>query len=75
MPLHLEPPPPLTATTDVLVTALAAVRGIPHGDEAHVDVETYTWTVLPDAVDDLVAGIAGEVRWAADLLEPSEVTA
>ena len=75
VPLHLEPRAPLTATTDVLVTALAAVRGIPHGDEAHVDVETYTWTVLPDAVDDLVAGIDGEVRWAADLLEPSEVTA
>jgi sugar phosphate isomerase/epimerase len=68
VPLHLEPRPPLTATTDVLATALAAVRSIPHGDEAHVDVETYTWTVLPDPVDDLVAGIAGEVRWAADLL-------
>jgi sugar phosphate isomerase/epimerase len=75
VPLHLEPRAPLTATTDVLVAALAAVRGIPHGDEAHVDVETYTWSVLPDAVDDLVAGIAGEVRWAADLLEPSEVIA
>ena len=75
VPLHLEPRAPLTATTDVLVTALAAVRGIPHGDEAHVDVETYTWTVLSDAVDDLVAGIAGEVRWAADLLEPTEVIA
>ena len=68
VPLHLEPRAPLTATTDVLVTALDAVRGIPHGDEAHVDVETYTWTVLPDPVDDLVAGIAGEVRWAAGLL-------
>jgi hypothetical protein len=88
VPLHLEPRAPLTATTNVLVTALDAVRGIPHGDEAHVDVETYTWTVLPDPVDDLVAGIAGEVRWAADLLldggaghpspallAPSEVTA
>lgn len=75
VPLHLQPRAPLTATTEVLATALAAVRSIPHGDEAHVDVETYTWSVLPDAVDDLVAGIAGEVRWAADLLEPSEVTA
>jgi sugar phosphate isomerase/epimerase len=68
VPLHLAPRPPLTATTDVLVAAIDAVRGIPHGDEAHVDVETYTWTVLPDPVDDLVEGIAGEVRWAADLL-------
>ena len=68
VPLHLAPRAPLTATTDVLAAALDAVRGIPHGDEAHVDVETYTWTVLPDPVDDLVEGIAGEVRWAADLL-------
>lgn len=68
VPLHLAPRAPLTATTDVLVAALDAVRSIPHGDEAHVDVETYTWSVLPDAVDDLVAGIAGEVRWAADAL-------
>ena len=68
VPLHLAPRAPLTATTDVLAAALDAVRCIPHGDEAHVDVETYTWTVLPDPVDDLVEGIAGEVRWAADLL-------
>ncbi|MDQ0894236.1 metabolite traffic protein EboE [Agromyces ramosus] len=72
VPLHLTPRAPLTATTDVLVAALDAVRGIPHGDEAHVDVETYTWTVLPEPVDDLVAGIAGEVRWAADLLLDSD---
>ena len=75
VPLHLVPRAPLTATTDVLVTALGAVRGIPHGDEAHVDVETYTWTVLPDPVDDLVAGIAGEVRWAADLLSELDLGA
>lgn len=72
VPLHLAPRAPLTATTDVLVAALDAVRSIPHGDEAHVDVETYTWSVLPDPVDDLVAGIAGEVRWAADLLRDSD---
>ena len=68
VPLHLEPRAPITATTDVLAAALAAVRELPHGDEAHLDVETYTWTVLPDPVDDLVAGIAGELRWAAEHL-------
>lgn len=72
VPLHLAPTPPLTATTDVLVTVLDAIRGIPHGDEAHVDVETYTWTVLPGGVDDLVAGIAGEVRWAAAALDAGD---
>ena len=75
VPLHLAPTPPLTATTDVLVTVLDAIRDIPHGDEAHVDVETYTWTVLPGGVDDLVAGIAGEVRWAAAALDAAAVTA
>lgn len=65
VPLHLTPRAPLTATIDVLTAALDAVRGIPHGQEAHVDVETYTWSVLPDGVEDLVAGIAGELRWAA----------
>jgi sugar phosphate isomerase/epimerase len=47
VPLHHEPAPPLTATTDVLRDAVAAVRTAPHGDEAHLDVETYTWAVLP----------------------------
>lgn len=80
VPLHLAPRAPLTATTEVLTAALDAVKGIPHGNEAHVDVETYTWSVLPDAVDDLVEGIAGEVRWAATELlglpvEPAETSA
>ncbi|MFF2623480.1 metabolite traffic protein EboE [Oerskovia jenensis] len=47
VPLHHEPAPPLAATTDVLRAAVEAVRAAPHGDEAHLDVETYTWAVLP----------------------------
>ena len=74
VPLHLAPRAPITATTDVLTAALDAVRELPHGDEAHLDVETYTWTVLPEPVDDLVAGIAAELRWASEHLlgDPSE---
>ena len=68
VPLHLAPSAPISSTTEVLRAAVDAVRGIPHGDEAHLDVETYTWSVLPGGVDDLVAGIAAEVRWAADEL-------
>ena len=68
VPLHLAPAAPISATTEVLRAAVDAVRDIPHGDEAHLDVETYTWSVLPGGVDDLVAGIAAEVRWAADEL-------
>lgn len=74
VPLHHEPEAPLAATTDVLRAAVAAVRDAPHGDEAHLDVETYTWSVLPEgaATDSLVAGIAAELRWATTHLVPAE---
>ncbi|WP_265522896.1 metabolite traffic protein EboE [Oerskovia flava] len=77
VPLHHEPAPPLAATTDVLRAAVAAVRAAPYGDAAHLDVETYTWAVLPEAAvadhgdDPLVAGIAQELRWALQNLSPS----
>jgi sugar phosphate isomerase/epimerase len=58
VPLHAVPPAPLTSTTDVLVAAVAAVD-----PGTHVEVETYTWTVLPGA-GDLADGIAAELRWA-----------
>ena len=75
VPLHLAPTPPLAATTDVLREACAAVRATAHGDEAHLDIETYTWSVLPGGVSDLVAGIAAEVRWAVDALVTREEVA
>ncbi|GAA1060746.1 metabolite traffic protein EboE [Agromyces bracchium] len=72
VPLHLAPEPPLTSTTHVLEAALDAVTATQPVDELHVDVETYTWTVLPgvdaDHPVDLVEGIAGELRWAAERL-------
>jgi sugar phosphate isomerase/epimerase len=72
VPLHHEPQAPLGATSDVLRAAVAAVREAPHGDDAHLDVETYTWSVLPEgaATDSLVAGIAAELRWATAHLLP-----
>jgi sugar phosphate isomerase/epimerase len=68
VPLHARPAAPLTSTTDVLLTAMGAVRATADATP-HVEVETYTWTVLPgsDAVD-LADGIAAELRWAADHL-------
>ncbi|WP_436499763.1 metabolite traffic protein EboE [Actinokineospora sp. HUAS TT18] len=64
VPLHIAPPAPLTATTDVLTDTLRAV-----GPGPHVEVETYTWPVLPGADPArLATGIAGELRWAADNL-------
>ena len=68
VPLHLEPEAPLSSTTDVLRRAVAAVRELPDGEHAHLDVETYTWTVLPGGAGDLVEGIAAELRWATEEL-------
>jgi sugar phosphate isomerase/epimerase len=73
VPLHHRPAAPLAATTDVLRAAVAAVARTAHGADAHLDVETYTWSVLPPelaarAADDLVAGIAAELRWAVEHL-------
>lgn len=68
VPLHHEPAAPLAATTAVLRDAVEAVLNTPHGAEAHLDVETYTWAVLPGATESLAHGIAAELRWARSVL-------
>lgn len=66
IPLHARPAEPLRATTEVLLAAVAAVLEAPGGGDAHLDVETYTWSVLPRELqpETLVSGIAAELRWA-----------
>ncbi|MET8539442.1 metabolite traffic protein EboE [Kitasatospora sp. NPDC004799] len=72
VPLHAAPPAPLRATTEVLRRAVAAVR-----DRTVVEVETYTWPVLPgrraDAPVDIPAGIAAELTWAERFLTSERV--
>lgn len=74
VPLHWAPQPGgLEPTTDVLASALGALYAGPRALSPHVEVETYTWGVLPPGsrpADDagLVAGIAAELRTAHDLL-------
>jgi hypothetical protein len=74
VPLHARPAAPLSATSDVLRTAIAALRSTVD-DMPHVEVETYTWSVLPETAGNggdtaLIRGIAAELRWAAaNLLE------
>ncbi|MGW0506788.1 metabolite traffic protein EboE [Micromonospora sp. NPDC003241] len=73
VPLHAPPEPPLGSTLPVLRDALAVLLG---GDDAgcdHLDIETYTWGVLPlrrrprtDA--ELAAGIAAELAFTRDEL-------
>jgi hypothetical protein len=61
IPLHAQPQRPATSTTDVIRRAVAAVPGDPV-----IEVETYTWEVLPQRHrQDLVHGIAAELHWAA----------
>ncbi|SHN18301.1 metabolite traffic protein EboE [Actinacidiphila paucisporea] len=68
VPLHADPQPPLRSTVDVLRAALAEIVG---GERAlcdHLEVETYTWNVLPPdrrpaGPAELAEGIAAELAF------------
>ncbi len=70
VPVHADLEPPLTSTRPQLEATLGSLVGGPAALTDHIEVETYTWGVLPERLrprDDagLVAGIAAEVSWAA----------
>ena len=73
VPVHAAPQPPLHSTIDVLRTALDVLVG---GETAvcdHLEVETYTWSVLPPSQRpaspaELAEGIAAELRFTRDEL-------
>ncbi|UQX03496.1 metabolite traffic protein EboE [Streptomyces sp. RerS4] len=70
VPLHEEPAPPLASTSPVLRDALRTLFGGSHAVTDHVEVETYTWSVLPEderpvGEAGLARGIAAELRWTA----------
>lgn len=73
LPLHSAPRPPLGSTTESLAASAGALVGGEHPLTDHLEVETYTWAVLPPdqrPADDagLVAGIAAELRHARGAL-------
>ncbi|MYW67597.1 metabolite traffic protein EboE [Streptomyces sp. SID8379] len=71
VPLHEEPRPPLAGTREVLRATLNALFAGERSLCDHVEVETYTWSVLPgEPVGDvaLAAGIADELTWMNDEL-------
>ncbi|GAA3764811.1 metabolite traffic protein EboE [Micromonospora maritima] len=73
VPLHAPPEPPLRSTVPVLRSALSALLAGPAAGCDHLDVETYTWGVLPRARRprgdaELAAGIAAELAFARDEL-------
>lgn len=69
LPVHADLRPPLRSTRPVLRAALDALLGGPAAVTDHLEVETYTWPVLPGgpaAAGDLVAGLAAELGWTRD---------
>jgi predicted metal-dependent TIM-barrel fold hydrolase/sugar phosphate isomerase/epimerase len=79
VPLHAEPLPPLGSTADVLRDALGCLLGGPAALCDHLEVETYTWSVLPPAQrphdpDGLARGIAAELAFARDELRALDLS-
>lgn len=71
VPVHARTlPGGLETTQDALAAALGEVRSWPEAERPDFEVETYTWQVLPDPPAELADGIAWEMRWARDRLEP-----
>ncbi|WP_104043582.1 metabolite traffic protein EboE [Arthrobacter sp. ZGTC412] len=64
IPLHHVPSAPLETTVDVLSRTVTEVRQLPYASEVHLDIETYTWSVLPGASVGITDGIAAEIEWA-----------
>jgi sugar phosphate isomerase/epimerase len=72
VPVHRDELAGLATTRAAIRPALAAALAAP-GPLPHLEVETYTWDVLPEAERPagdagLVAGIARELAWTIDLL-------
>jgi hypothetical protein len=66
VPVHRDEVGGFATTRDTIAPVLRAAlaTGTPH-----LEVETYTWSVLPPSErGDLVAGIAAELAWARALL-------
>lgn len=68
VPVNAESLGPLGTTRADLKRALAAVAALPYAPQ--LEVETYTWGVLPDGrTGDLAAGLARELTATRQLLE------
>jgi sugar phosphate isomerase/epimerase len=73
IPLHAKPEPPLTTAHDTLLDTLDVLLGGPAALVDHLEVETYTWDVLPAEQrprgdGTLIDGIADELAWTRDRL-------
>ena len=72
VPVHRAAFPPLATTQAELKAALPALLALP--ERPHLEIETYTWSVLPEGerprdAGGLVDGIAGEFAWVREQIE------
>lgn len=80
VPVHADPEAPLRNSRDDLRASLRALLGGPRARVDHLEVETYTWSVLPGRPDHahpdtLAAGLAAELAWVRDELLALGLTA
>ena len=70
VPIFAEKLGALSTTRNDLLAALTRIARLPYAP--HLEVETYTWPVMPDSAndhgDDLVSQISGELQSTFDLL-------
>ena len=68
VPLFREELGPFASTQDYLAGVLGLLRHEAH--TPHLEVETYTWDVLPEAFrrEDIAVAVARELRWVLDQL-------
>ncbi len=69
VPLHSKPPGELDTTTDHVVGLLKLLQAQP-GLCSHLEMETYTWAVLPEALKarDVSEQIVSEYQWTLERL-------
>jgi sugar phosphate isomerase/epimerase len=73
VPVHAELEQPLRSTRDELRGSLRTLLGGERAVVDHLEVETYTWSVLPAHLrpagdEGLVRGLAAELAWVRDAL-------
>jgi sugar phosphate isomerase/epimerase len=68
VPVHLAEVGGLPTTRPAVERFLAVVRDLP--DPPVLEIETYTWSVVPGAAEDLAANVAAEFAWVRALTVP-----
>ncbi|CAM4214495.1 Hydroxypyruvate isomerase [Mycobacterium basiliense] len=70
VPLHISPPAPLRNTAHILTETMAMLREGVLSEPVHIEIETYTWEVLPSSLrmGSLAEDLAAEISWLDELM-------